>query len=90
MKKPDTQTAMSNLINQVRQTIPFDSPESDLCADSENCQGCSLKLLEYLDMELSDWQLKLEMGYKPNFEELSKLGRTSQKVFTALQRNGLV
>ena len=88
--KPDTRTAMQSLINEVRQKIPFDTPEAVMCADDSSCQGCSLKLLEYLSMELDNWQQKLDEGEVPNFADLHKLGKSSKAVYKVLQKNGLV
>ena len=90
MKKPDTRTAMQALINEVRQTIPFDTPEAVMCSDDSSCQGCSLKLLEFLSMELDNWQQKLEDGEVPNFGDLQKLGKSSRAVYKVLEKNGLV
>lgn len=81
---------MQKLINEVRQTIPFDSPETVICADDTNCQGCSVKLLEYLSMELGNWQQQLDDGVVPDFGDLNKLGKSSRAVYKVLQKNGLV
>ena len=90
MKKPDTRTAMQNLIVEVRQTIPFDTPEAIMCADDTSCQGCSMKLLEFLDMELNNWQQKLDDGYVPDFGDIARLAKSGKAVYRTLQRNGLV
>lgn len=88
--KPDTRTAMQSLIDEVRNAIPFDTAEATLCADDASCQGCSVKLLEYLSMELDNWQQKLDDGVVPNFGELDRLGKTSKKVYKVLKKNGLI
>ena len=90
MKKPDTRSAMQKLITEVRQAIPFDTPEAVMCADDSSCQGCSLKLLEFLSMELDNWQQRLDDGEVPNFGDLNKLGKSSRAVYKVLQKNGLV
>ena len=90
MKKPDTRTAMQHIINEVRQTIPFDTSEAVMCADDSSCQRCSLKLLEFLSMELDNWQQRLDDGESPNFGDLTKLGKSSKAVYKTLSRNGLV
>jgi len=79
---------MHALIAQVRETLPFDAPATQVC--SGDCQGCSLKLLDYLDGELRGWEQRLEAGETPNFGNLSRLARTSRKVYVALQQNGLI
>ncbi|MCV6613237.1 MAG: hypothetical protein OIF55_20990 [Amphritea sp.] len=86
--KPDTETAMEILIEQVREAIPFDTPADRLCAGS--CTGCPKKLLEYLDMELEEWEQKLTSGEKPDFGDINKLTKASRKIFTILQRNNLI
>ena len=86
--KPDTSTAMHVLIAQVRSAIPFDVPEAQTCGGA--CDGCSLKLLEYLDCELSAWERRLAAGERPNLGDVSRLAKTSRKVRAALARNGLV
>ncbi|MCK5001549.1 MAG: hypothetical protein KAS57_00885 [Gammaproteobacteria bacterium] len=86
--KPDTSTAMQNLINEVRATMPFDVGEAQLCADS--CNGCSLKLLEFLDMELQDWEQKLQDGVVPSFGDVHKMGKTCKKIYMVLKKNGLI
>ena len=86
--KPDTSTAMQNLIDEVRSTLPFGASEAQLCADS--CQGCSMKLLEFLESELDDWEQKLQDGVKPSFGDINRMGKTCKKVYTILKKNGLV
>jgi hypothetical protein len=86
--KPDTVTAMRLLIAQVRGAIPFDAPQGQVC--SADCTGCSQKLLEFLDSELRGWEQRLDAGERPNLGDVSKLGRTSRKVYGALERNGVV
>jgi hypothetical protein len=86
--KPDSTTAMRRLIVQVRDAIPFDMPEAQVC--SGRCDGCSLKLLEFLGNELDGWEARLDAGERPGFKELSRLAKTSRKVYSVLARNGLV
>lgn len=86
--KPDVPTAMRNLIREVRTAIPFDLPEAQVCTGV--CDGCSVKLLEYLDTLLCDWEARLDAGERPGLAELSRLARTSRKVYGVLERNGLV
>lgn len=86
--KPDTTTAMLNLIDEVRATLPFDASEAQLCADS--CQGCSLKLLEFLETELEEWEWKLQQGVQPSFGDIHRMGKICKKVYMVLKKNGLV
>ena len=86
--KPDTSTAMQNLIDEVRATMPFDAGEAQLCADS--CKGCSLKLLEFFDMELQDWEQRLQDGVEPSFGDIPKMGKTCKKIYMVLKKNGLI
>jgi hypothetical protein len=86
--KPDTSTAMRQLIAQVRAAIPFDAPEARVCTGT--CDGCSMKLLDFLDAELQDWAGRLAGGERPTLGDVSGLARTSRKVYAVLARNGLV
>ncbi|WP_295391405.1 hypothetical protein [uncultured Thiodictyon sp.] len=88
MTKPDTNTAMCGLIAQVRTAIPFEAPQSRVCTGA--CDGCSRKLLDFLEGELDDWERRLAAGEAPRLGDLSRLARTSRKVYAVLERNGLV
>ncbi|MES9815170.1 MAG: hypothetical protein ABW155_00830 [Candidatus Thiodiazotropha sp.] len=87
-RKPNTQTAMRQLIEQVRNEIPFGLPDEALCGDS--CKGCSSKLLIYLETELDGWEAKLANGAIPSFSDLSRLAEKSKKIAQALYQNGLL
>ncbi|WP_457676608.1 hypothetical protein [Thiolapillus sp.] len=86
-RKPPVAQAMRELIAQVRQAIPFDMPEAQVCGDE--CRSCSMKLLEFLAAELDDWEARLDAGEEPGLAELSRLARTARKVHAALEKNGL-
>ncbi|MCU7938796.1 MAG: hypothetical protein KZQ64_09485 [gamma proteobacterium symbiont of Bathyaustriella thionipta] len=86
--KPGRSIAMQQLIEQVRVAMPFDLPEANLC--SGKCNGCSQKLLDYLDTELEDWELRLKSGELPDFGEIQRIAKTSKKIYKVMQRNGLV
>lgn len=88
MVKPDTTTAMHQLINQIKTDIPFDIREAYVCTD--NCKGCSMKLLEFLDMEIYDWEQRLQSGEKPDFGELHRLASMGKKIYRVLENNGLI
>jgi hypothetical protein len=79
---------MRRLIAQVRGAIPFEDPAGSACIGT--CDGCSLKLIEFLDGELSDWDTRLDAGERPGLAELSRLAKTSRKVYAVLERNGVV
>lgn len=84
--KPKTPVAMQQLIDRVRETLPFDTPAGYVCADE--CRGCSLKLLEFLDMELMEWEDRLLQGEVPTLGDIQRLARLSKKVYVVLQKNG--
>ncbi len=86
--KPKTPVAMQQLISQVRETLPFDVPESYLCTD--DCKGCSLKLLEFLDAELINWEQRLESGEKPTLGDVQCVAKLSRKIYKVLDRNGVI
>jgi uncharacterized metal-binding protein YceD (DUF177 family) len=79
---------MRQLIERIRHEIPFGLPEEVLCADA--CQGCSSKLLIYLESELDEWEVKLAAGSVPNFADLSRLADKGKKVAKILHQNGLL
>ena len=84
--KPKTPAAMQQIIQQVRQTLPFDTPQGYVCADE--CKGCSLKLMEFLDLELMDWEDRLQQGEVPNLGDVQRIARISRKVHAVLDKNG--
>ncbi|WP_242470829.1 hypothetical protein [Thiocystis violacea] len=79
---------MRDLIRQLREALPFASPEAQVC--SGVCQGCSKTLLDFLESELEDWERRLDLGEKPGLADLSRLIRISQKSRRVLVRNGLI
>ncbi|WDE02414.1 hypothetical protein [Thalassomonas actiniarum] len=87
-RKPDATTAMQNLIIQVRNDFPFNVPEANICGIS--CIGCPKKLLEIVDTELCDWEIKLGNDVVPKLGEISRLGKLCKNVRRGLKRNGLV
>ena len=54
------------------------------------CQGCSLKLLGFLESELDDWQARIDAGERPGLAELSQLIRNSRKVGRVLEKAELL
>ena len=86
--KPDAASAMAALIGEIRSVFPFDRPEAQVCAGP--CQGCSMKLLVYLESELDAWEDRIAAGERPGLAELSQLIRTSRKIGRVLERAGLM
>lgn len=86
--KPDVASAMLQLIAKIRLTFPFDRSEAQICAGP--CQGCSLKLLAYLESELDAWESRIADGERPGLAELSQLIRTSRKIERILQNAQLM
>ncbi len=86
--KPNTQAALQQVIDQARQTIPFDLTEAQLC--SGLCHGCSKKLLNFLEMELDSWETRMDSGEVPTLGDVSSLARMSKKIYVALSKSGLV
>ena len=87
-RKPDTVTAMRELIRHIRASIPFDAPDARICSGA--CQGCSMKLLDFLSSELEDCERDLDAGVKPTLKDLSRLIGMARKVHDVLRRHGLV
>ena len=86
--KPDTQTAMRNLIADIRSAIPFDTPQEKLC--NGPCTGCAKKLLDYLDMELEEKEAAINAGHIPGLGEINRLKKSAVKIHAALNKNGLI
>ena len=86
--KPNTTQAIQQLIDEVRLTFPFDLPRAQVCGDE--CRGCSIKLLGFLESELDSWESRLATGEKPGLAELSQLLRVTRKVGRVLQNAGLM
>lgn len=86
--KPDTQTAMRQLIGQIREKLPFDAIEAQVCDGP--CLGCSMKLLTYMETELDDWESRLDKGDVPGLADLSRLAKTGRKIYAVMEKNGLV
>lgn len=58
MKKPNTTSAMTALVVQIRTQIPFDElDEARVCSGA--CIGCAKNLLEYLEQEIIYWESSL-------------------------------
>ncbi len=79
---------MADLIGQIKEAIPFDVPEADMC--SGDCIGCPKKLLEFLDTEIEFCEFKLADGEQPSLGEIDRLAKCSKKIYKALEKNKLV
>jgi hypothetical protein len=88
VKKPDRKKAMQQLIETARKKIPFDSVEANICTGQ--CNKCSVKVLEYLDNELENWQYRLHSGEIPSFGDINQMSKTSTKVYRILAKNNFV
>ena len=87
--KPKTDVVMSDIIHKIKDTFPFSLSEDELCGDT--CSyGCTLKLLEYLYMEITDWEERLKDGEIPNFRDIQKITKTSKNIYRVLEKNNLV
>jgi hypothetical protein len=79
---------MQQLIQQVREALPLGTPQGYVCADE--CRGCSLKLLEFIVLELMDWEDRLQQGEVPGLGEVQRMAKMSCKVYAVLERNGAI
>jgi hypothetical protein len=86
--KAKTDVVMSRIIQQIREKFPFSMSDQELCTGI--CYGCPKKLLEYIDMESTEWQQRLENGEVPNFQDIEKITKVSRKIFRILEKNDLV
>ncbi|MBW3532376.1 hypothetical protein [Shewanella sp. NKUCC06_TVS] len=85
MPKPNTQIAMQTLINQIKETIPLNLEEAQLCQGQ--CLGCSKKKLEMLDAEISYWQFS---EVTPSLKDLKNLENIGRRTYKILKRNQLL
>ena len=85
MPKPNTQIAMQTLINQIKETIPLNLEEAQLCKGQ--CLGCSKKMLEMLDAEISYWQFS---EVAPSLKDLKNLENIGRRTYKILKRNQLL
>jgi len=67
-------TAMRDPIGEIRRVMPFHVPEARVC--SGPCEGCSMKLLGFLESELEQWEQRLDEGEIPGLARLSRLAKT--------------
>lgn len=87
--KPKTDVVMADIIQQIKENIPFSLSEEEMCA--ETCaHGCPKKLLEYLHTEISEWEQRLKEGETPNFRDVQKLAASGKKIYRVLEKNHLV
>lgn len=85
MSKPNTKTAMQQLIAQIQQAIPLNLNEAQMCQGE--CLGCSKKMLEMLDAEISYWQYTDAIPSLKDLKNLENIGRRTYKI---LKRNQLL
>ena len=86
--KPNTSIAMQTLIDDIKNALPFEKSEHEICAGK--CIGCAKKMLEYMGGELDHFQCQLDQGEIPTLGELSDLARIAKKVHRNMVRNNLV
>ena len=86
--RPPVKEAMGLLIQEIRKAMPLDQPVSEWCSD--NCNACSVKLLEYLSSELDNWESRIEAGENPGLKEYSRLANSARKIHRVLKKNGII
>ena len=86
--KPDTTTAMRGLIAQIKTTLPLDGVVSGFCSDT--CSGCSLKLVDFLALEIDEWEYKISQLIVPNFKDIDRLAKMATKIRAVLIQNKLL
>ena len=72
----------------MRDDFPLTVSEANICGIS--CIGCPKKLLELVDAELCEWEVKINNGDIPKFGVISRLAKLCKSVRRGLKRNGLV
>lgn len=89
-KKPNRQTAMLQIIKQVKNELPLYQPDTFICSAKGGCIGCPKKLLELVDTEVMYWESAIANGHSPNFDDISRFGKLCTNVKRGLARNHLV
>ena len=46
--------------------------------------------MEYLNLEITQWEQRLENGETPNFGDIQKLSKTGTIVYEVLEKNNLL
>lgn len=88
-RKPNTTDAMRALLDTIRNTIPFGLEDADMCQGI--CRGCSKKMMEMLDAEISQWQVDLDNETaEPTFADLAFMEKLARRTYKVLQRNNLI
>ncbi len=88
-RKPNTTAAMRALLDTIRNTIPFGLEDADMCQGI--CRGCSKKMMEMLDAEVSQWQVDLDnQTAEPTFADLAFMEKLARRTYKVLQRNNLI
>ena len=85
MPKPTARIAMQAMIGNIKDKIPLDLEEAQMCQGE--CLGCSKKMLEMLDTEISYWQYS---DTEPGLKDLKNLQNISERTYKILKRNRLV
>jgi len=86
--KPTTTTAIKVLIEQAREKIPFGLSFDGNCEG--RCDECPEKFMEFLDVNLNDWELRLGKGYIPDLGDVETLARDCKMVYRILQKRELI
>ncbi|MBS2037010.1 hypothetical protein JST97_18625 [bacterium] len=86
--KPNTKTAVANLIREARQELPFQLSLDGHCEG--RCEECAFKLLEFLEMDLSYWESRLKRGDTPSLGDVHALASDCRRVYEILQVQGLI
>ena len=55
-----------------------------------NVRAVHLKLLEFLDLELVEWEDKLQQGEVPGLGDVQHIARVSRKIHSVLAKNGVL
>ncbi|CAM4402609.1 hypothetical protein [Vibrio agarivorans] len=87
--KPDRTTAMLQIIEQVKTTLPLYDEDTFVCSPDNSCIGCPKKLMELVESEVSYWESALQRGITPQFDEIRRFGKLCNNVRRGLIRNNI-
>lgn len=86
--KPNTRAAVANIVREARQKLPFHVNFDGNCEG--RCEECAFKLLEFLDLDLSYWEYRLNRGDTPSLGEVHTLGKDCLRVYQLVRDQGLL
>lgn len=81
---------MQQIIDAVKNEFPLYQTDTFKCGPDNDCIGCTKKLMELVDSDLTYWQHQIELGIAPTFDEISRFAKMCKNIRRALVRNNRI